>query len=702
LARQTSQKIRLSVNQALALLLPYIVDRVMTQVKSVWLIIIYLVFFQTFILRIPILDASLISAGIGLVVVGLALFMEGLFIGLMRLGSIIGGGLPRKSPMAVVLCFGLVLGFLATLAEPSIQILQMAGSSVKAWEAPLLFLLLNRYPHYLVWAVGAGVGAAVSLGMLRFYYSLSLKPFIYVFVGALILLTLWAALDPNLNKIMGLAWDCGAVTTGPVTVPLVLALGIGISRMVGRADAGATGFGVVTLASLLPILSVLILGIYFNDSVPKPMGEKDFFNKDNRAAIEMLFDGNEALAGYALTEAGNEGRLSFFEGDNLKMSAFLAELAGSEDKTRAVLGDEPNVLEEWAANHGTEEQQILVFGSLDNMREFVKNHSRNKNRINIRDLIKRNIVAALKAIGFLTVPLFLVLLLIVRESLPYPDEIILGIFFCIAGFAVFNTGIELGLDKLGKQVGARLPSSFKTIELTEENKTIINFDPGIVQKAVSMDGKEYRFFYIEEDGKIITVPYNPDGFDEATRQYRYKPVKGPLFGSSSAAAGILVVVLFAFVMGYGATLAEPALNALGITVEEYTAGSFKKSLLMQAVAVGVGTGIAIGVSKIVLSIPLVWILVPSYALLIVITKISTEEFVNIGWDSAGVTTGPITVPLVLAMGLGLGSQVGVVEGFGILAAASVYPILAVLLLGIYINRKRSALLIGGSIEEKGK
>ncbi|MBN1627734.1 MAG: DUF1538 domain-containing protein [Deltaproteobacteria bacterium] len=689
------------MKQTLALLLPYIKDRIMTQVKSVWLIIIYLVFFQAFILKIPVFNASVISAGIGLVVIGLALFMEGLFLGLMRMGSIIGGGLPKKYPMAVVLFFGLILGFLATLAEPSIQILQMAGSSVKAWEAPLLFLLLNRYPHYLVWAVGAGVGTAVCLGMVRFYYSVSLKPFIYIFLGALMLLTLWAAFDPNLNNIMGLAWDCGAVTTGPVTVPLVLALGIGISRMVGKADSGATGFGVVTLASLLPVLSVFGLGIFFSVSVPQPMSEKDFFNKDNRAAIGMLFEDNEALFGYVLTEAGNEGRLSFFDGDNLKLSEYLANLAVSRDKASAVLGDEPHALELWALKYGTEDQRILIFGSLDNMRRFANNYvERNKKEINIRDLIERNTVVALKAIGLLILPLFLVLFFLVRESVPYPDEIFLGIFFCIIGFAIFNMGIELGLDKLGKQVGARLPSSFKTIELTEENKTIIDFDPGIIQTAVSTDGKGYQFFYIEEAGRITTVPYNPEGFDGTTRQYQYTPVKGPLFGSDSAAAGILVVILFAFVMGYGATLAEPALNALGITVEEYTAGAFKKSLLMQAVAVGVGTGIAIGVSKIVLSIPLVWILVPSYALLIIITEISTEEFVNIGWDSAGVTTGPITVPLVLAMGLGLGSQVGVVEGFGILAAASIYPILTVLLLGIYVNRKRSASLIRESVEER--
>jgi hypothetical protein len=156
--------------------------------------------------------------------------------------------------------------------------------------------------------------------------------------------------------------------------------------------------------------------------------------------------------------------------------------------------------------------------------------------------------------------------------------------------------------------------------------------------------------------------------------------------------GIGVVLLFAFVMGYGATLAEPALNAMGLKVEELTAGTFRKPLLMQAVAVGVGMGVSLGVAKLIWHIPLFWILIPPYGLLLFITKISSEEFVNIGWDSAGVTTGPVTVPLVLAMGLGLGSQVGVIEGFGILATASVCPILTTLALGLLVARRRKAVL----------
>jgi hypothetical protein len=84
---------------------------------------------------------------------------------------------------------------------------------------------------------------------------------------------------------------------------------------------------------------------------------------------------------------------------------------------------------------------------------------------------------------------------------------------------------------------------------------------------------------------------------------------------------------------------------------------------------------------------LLYILIPGYALALVLTALSTEEFVNVGWDSAGVTTGPVTVPLVLAMGLGFGQAVGALEGFGILAAASIAPICAVLALGIYVQWK---------------
>ena len=111
---------------------------------------------------------------------------------------------------------------------------------------------------------------------------------------------------------------------------------------------------------------------------------------------------------------------------------------------------------------------------------------------------------------------------------------------------------------------------------------------------------------------------------------------------------------------------------------------------MQSVAIGVGLGIGAGILKIAYDIPLFYMLAPPYLLLLFLTWISSEEFVNFGWDSAGVTTGPITVPLVLAIGLGVGGSIpNVIDGFGVLALASVGPILTVLSVGLITARNQA-------------
>ena len=86
-------------------------------------------------------------------------------------------------------------------------------------------------------------------------------------------------------------------------------------------------------------------------------------------------------------------------------------------------------------------------------------------------------------------------------------------------------------------------------------------------------------------------------------------------------------------------MAEPALNALGVTVENLTNGVFKSSTLMIAVSVGVACGIALGLAKIIFDLPLAGLLIPLYLLSVIFTALSSEEYVNIAWDSAGVTTG---------------------------------------------------------------
>ncbi len=631
MSQSSANKVKVTFRQALDLILPYVYQRLMEQVRSVFFIILYLIVFQTAVLGIPVQDSLITGTGLALVITGLTFFMEGLVLGLMPLGESIGIRLPRKSPLPVIILFSFILGAGATFAEPAIGVLRAAGASVLPYEAPLLYMMLNRFADLLVYSVAGGVGLSVVLGMLRFLYNWSLKPFIYILVTLLAGITLFSFADPNLLLISGLAWDSGAVTTGPVTVPLVLALGIGISRISGSGDSGTAGFGVVTLASLFPVASVFILGIALNLSAPEPAQPEVFFSKEKYSEVLPVFAS---------------------EADYQKAAESALKPVNTEDSDRK---------KESA-------HSFLISKTADSM------------------------IAAARAILPLTAFLLFFLLLILREKLPDPDVVTLGLFLSLIGMGIFNLGIELGLTNLGNQVGNSLPSSFTAVSLPDQKKIIEEFDKNIIKEALDENGNKVLFFYMKTGSGFEAVPFDEARLDSEHAVYEHIPRRGPLYGQEGELSGIFVVILFAFLMGYGATMAEPALNALGLKVEEITVGTFKKNTLMQAVAGGVGLGISLGVARIIWNVPLVWFLIPPYVLLLLLTWLSTEEFVNIGWDSAGVTTGPITVPLVLAMGLGIGGQVSVTEGFGILAMASVSPILTVLTTGMLITRKRNQYL----------
>ena len=541
---QKPGKISLSFNQAIELLAPYCGIRIIEQLKAVAPLAAYLMLFQLLVLRHPVDSALTLCFGLIAVVIGLAVFMEGLSTGLMPFGNIIGDNLPKKASMFVVLVIIGILGVGVTFAEPAIGALQAFGSSVDVMKAPYLYELLNNWALPLVLMVGAGVGIAAILGTVRFVRGWSLKPMIYFAIFPVFLLTIYAWFDPNLRSVLGLAWDCGAVTTGPVTVPLVLSLGIGIANAAGKGGSSLSGFGVVTMASLFPILAVLILAIFVSFAVTP----------------------DEIIA--------------------------AAKTAGS------VVVDQSSI---W-------DQTPLV-----------------------------EIVLGVRAILPLVLFLMFVLFVVLKSTLPNKMVTVYGLTLSILGMCIFNIGLTYGLGAIGSQTGGVLPAAFMEIPVSESS---------------------------------------------------------PIF---NLVTGLSIVIGFAFILGFGATLAEPALNALGLTVQELTNGAFKKSMLMYSVAGGVAVGIALGVSKLVLGFDLMKVLLPLYLLGLVLTVFSTEEFVNVAWDSAGVTTGPVTVPLVLAMGLGLGNAVSAIDGFGILSLASICPIVAVLTMGLVIkmiNKKNEHAVIG--------
>ena len=527
------EKIKVGAAKAISLLAPYTYVRILEQVKAVVPLAAYLFLFQLLILRQPIAEASTISLGLVAVIIGLAIFMEGLKTGLMPFGTIIGDTLPKKASLFVVLIIIAILGVGVTYAEPAIGALKAFGASVNPQEAPYLYEILNNRSETLVVMVGAGVGIAAVIGTIRFVRGWSLKPLIYLALAPTIALTIYAWTNPDLRTILGLAWDCGAVTTGPVTVPLVLSLGIGIAASAGKGDSSLSGFGVVTMASLFPIIAVLILAIYISQTT----------------SVDEII----AMASIASNSVGNADT-------SIWTQTPYAEIRGG-----------------------------------------------------------------VQAILPLVIYLMIVLFIILKSRLPNNLVTTYGLALSIIGMCVFNVGLTYGLGAIGGQAGSTLPAAFMEVSISEVS---------------------------------------------------------PIY---SEILGLSIVILFAWLLGFGATLAEPALNALGLTVQDLTNGAFKKSMLMYSVAGGVAFGIALGVGKIVFGFDLATVLIPLYLLAVVLTYFSTEEFVNVAWDSAGVTTGPVTVPLVLAMGLGLGNAVSATEGFGILSMASICPILAVLLMGLFIQ-----------------
>ena len=525
------EKVKLDREETFSLLRPYASVRLKDQLRAVVPLAVYLALFQILVLRQLVENSLLITAGLFAVIVGLMFFMEGLRIGLMPFGETIGSSLPRRSPLPVVLLITFLLGIGVTFAEPAIGALQAAGSNIVVERAPYLYALLNQYADTLVLVVGAAVGLAAVVGTLRFLYGWSLKPLIYLSLVPVIALTLYSSMDPHLTAAMGLAWDAGAVTTGPVTVPLVLSLGIGIAAAAGKGSGGLSGFGIVTLASLFPITAVLLLTV-FVASTTTP---------------EAIIEAAQAAA-----------------------SAAQAAVPAWYERSPGV-----------------------------------------------------EIILGIRAILPLVIFLVLVQKLILREKLPNANEVFLGIGLTIIGMCIFNLGLTYGLSMLGGNAGNLVPSAFMGLPHVEDSPL-----------------------------------------------YDYR-------------AGLAIALIFAWILGFGATIAEPALNALGMTAEELTNGVFKKKTLIISVSIGVAFGIAIGLSKLIFDLPLVWLVVPGYLIAIVLTAISSEAFVNVAWDSAGVTTGPITVPLVLAMGLGFGNATNAVEGFGILCMASIGPIITVMISGLW-------------------
>jgi len=142
------------------------------------------------------------------------------------------------------------------------------------------------------------------------------------------------------------------------------------------------------------------------------------------------------------------------------------------------------------------------------------------------------------------------------------------------------------------------------------------------------------------------------------------------------------VYVFAFAIGFATTIAEPSLIAVAIKASDVSGGSIHVWGLRVAVALGVAVGIALGSYRIVVGHPIHWYIIAGYIIVVLQTGLAPKSIVPLAYDSGGVTTSTVTVPLVAALGLGLAETVPgrnpIIDGFGLIAFASLFPIMSVM------------------------
>lgn len=182
-----------------------------------------------------------------MLIIGMGLFSLGAEQSMTPIGNQIGTALTRTKNLPLILAVSFLLGFAITIAEPDLQV------------------LAQTVPHIsntvLLITVGAGVGFFMSVCMLRILTGMRLRLLLIFFYAIIFLLAFFA--DKNF---IGIAFDSGGVTTGPMTVPFILALGLGVSNVRSDKNAEADSFGLVALCSIGPVLAVLILGFFYKDN----------------------------------------------------------------------------------------------------------------------------------------------------------------------------------------------------------------------------------------------------------------------------------------------------------------------------------------------------------------------------------------------------------------------------------------------------
>ncbi len=473
--------------------------------KDLLPIVAVVAFFQIFIIKTVPEDLISICIGLTIVAVGLALFIRGLEIGIFPVGENLANDFAKKGSLFWLLLFAFLIGFSTTIAEPALIAIANKAAIISDGRIDAFYLRLT---------VAFSVGFAIALGVMRILLGHPIQYYIISGYIIVVSVTFFAPIE-----IIGLAYDSGGVTTSTVTVPLVAALGIGLSSSIKGRNPAIDGFGLIAFASLTPMIFVQVFGI-----------------------IVYNFGSTAEVAQSVVTVTTNIDRF------------------------------------------GTYNLLVEFFGVI------------------------KDVAPILLVIGFFQY-------IIIKKPIPHIRKVFVGVVLLIIGLDAFIVGLELGLFPIGETIAYSLTTM----------------------------GNNY------------------------------------------------LIYLFAFMIGFSTTMAEPALIAIAMKASEISKGNIDQKILRLSVALGVALGISLGAFRLISGTPLHYYIIVGYIIVIIMTYFAPKYIVPIAYDSGGVTTSTVTVPLVAALGLGLAENIDgrnpLIDGFGLIAFASLFPMITVMGYGIHASIK---------------
>lgn len=478
-------------------------EKIKESLSSVLPITVIVLLLSVSLVPMEIGTLALFLMGAVLLIVGMGLFQLGAEMAMTPLGQGVGGRLMKSKRVILIVLVSFLMGVIITIAEPDLQVLANQVASIPN--------------QVLIWTVAVGVGLFLVVAVLRILFHISLSKMLLVFYILLFLLSFFSP-----DAFTAVAFDSGGVTTGPMTVPFIMALGVGLSAARSDRDGASDSFGLVALCSVGPILMVLLLGIFYNPTDAA-------YTATEIPRIDTSYDVIMQFVSF-LPQYGKEVLIS------------MLPVAG-----------------------------VFVIFQL-----FTRSYH------------KRQVL-----------------------------KIAVGFVYTILGLILFLTGVNVGFAPVGSLLGS-----------------------GLGESAF----------------KWLLIPIG-------------------------------------IVIGYYIVKAEPAVQILNEQVEELTGGTISRRMMNTALSAGVACAVALAMVRVLTGINIYWIIIPGYAIALVLSRLVPSVFVGIAFDSGGVASGPMTSTFLLPLAMGACAAVGgnvVTDAFGVVALVAMAPLIAIQIMGlIYVHKSKA-------------